>query len=80
MRIHVWTFKTNLERVKKTLKVNDFDTVEDLKTKIQDKMGIECGQQRLIYCGNTLEDYKTLSSYRIDDGSNISIVKRWCSK
>lgn len=38
-------------------------TVEQLKEKVKDQMGIETGLQRLIFCGRVLQDEKKLAEY-----------------
>ena len=58
------------------LDVEPSDTIENVKTKIQDKKGIPQDQQRLTHEGQELEDHLTLSEYGLNDLATIICAQK----
>ncbi len=59
-----------------TVDVNEDDTVETLKQRINEKEGIPVDQQRLIFGGKQISEERTMSDYGVTNGATMHLVLR----
>lgn len=51
-----------------------YDSVESVKSAIEDSEGIPAHQQRVMFCGQQIKNGRTMSDYNIQDGGTIHLV------
>lgn len=56
------------------IEVKDYDLIENLKAKIEDREKISISQQKLLFAGALLENGKTIKDYSISRYSPIKLV------
>ncbi len=59
-----------------SLDVDPSETIDNIKTKIQEQEGIRPNEQRLMFAWGQLKDSRTLADYNIEYGSTLYLVVR----
>jgi len=55
---------------------NQTDTIEFVKSRIHQKLGVPPDQQRIVFAGMQLEDTRTLEDYNVQSGSVFHLILR----
>jgi hypothetical protein len=58
------------------LHVDIEDTIDIIKQKIQDREGVLRSQQRLIFAGKQLDNFRTLQDYNVAKNCTLQLVLR----
>jgi len=56
------------------LDIEETNTIEEVKGKVEEKEGIPPAQQRLIYGGKQMADDKKVSEYQLEGGVTLHLV------
>ena len=70
MQIFVYTFKGKTI----TLNVSSTDSIDVVKCKIYNRVGIPTDNQRIVFSSNYLDGSKTLAHYNIKNESTLYMV------
>ena len=57
-----------------TLDVESSDSVENVKQKVQDKIGFPPDLQFLVFAGNSLQDGRTLADYNVMREATVQLL------
>jgi ubiquitin len=58
------------------LEVDSSDTIDNIKSKIEEEQGIPQEQQRLAFAGNLLEGCGTLSEHAVRENDTLRLIWR----
>ena len=76
VRDNIYIFVTGQIDETITLVVQQYDSIEAVKAKLQAKLGILPAQQRLFFAGEELVDDRILASYDIQEDSTLHLLLR----
>lgn len=59
-----------------TLDVEPYHSIHDIKYQLQDRIGIPCHQQRVVFSGRQVYDENTLMDHHIENNNTLHITQR----